>query len=210
MCPRAWQGGRGVLGVLGDVGLRLRPQPRGVMRGRCPAYGPRAHPRLEGTCGGSRRWQSITSVVPLPPGLAMAPQRAGRPGGAGLPLPLPPAGGGRPPDSSSGRSGASNEPRGHPGCLPCPAFPSLSSSFFHLKMGETSQAAGPGLPSSPSPSPPPLSPRSGCSLAPTVGKGTPQPGGDITGVSSLRAGGWAASSLLPVCPTVSRPPQPLA
>ncbi|KAM9379575.1 solute carrier family 2, facilitated glucose transporter member 5-like [Phaethornis superciliosus] len=44
-------------------------------------------------------------------------------------------------------------------------------------MGETSQAAGPGLPSSP----PPPSPRSGCSLAPTVGKGTPQPGGDITG-----------------------------
>ncbi|XP_069652929.1 solute carrier family 2, facilitated glucose transporter member 5-like isoform X1 [Haliaeetus albicilla] len=149
------------------------------MRGRCPAYGPRAHPRLEGTCGGSERWQSITSVVPLPPGLATAPQRAGRPGGAGLPLPLPPAGGGRPPDSSSGRSGASNEPRGHPGCLPCPAFPSLSPSF-HLKMGETSQAAGPGLPSSPPP-PPPLSPRSGCSLAPTVGKGTPQPGGDITG-----------------------------
>lgn len=25
---------------------------------------------------------------------------------------------GWPPDSSSGRSGASNEPRGHPGCLP--------------------------------------------------------------------------------------------
>ncbi|XP_029885669.1 solute carrier family 2, facilitated glucose transporter member 5-like isoform X2 [Aquila chrysaetos chrysaetos] len=150
------------------------------MWGHCPAYGPRAHPRLEGTCGGSQRWQSITSVVPLPPGLAMAPQRAGRPGGAGLPLPLPPAGGGRPPDSSSGRAGASNEPRGHPGCLPCPAFPSLSPSFFHLKMGETSQAAGPGLPSSPPP-PPPLSPRSGCSLAPTVGKGTPQPGGDITG-----------------------------
>ncbi|XP_030309207.1 solute carrier family 2, facilitated glucose transporter member 5 isoform X2 [Calypte anna] len=44
-------------------------------------------------------------------------------------------------------------------------------------MGETSQAAGPGLPSSP----PPPSPRSGCSLAPTVGKRTPQPGGDITG-----------------------------
>ncbi|KAM6090096.1 solute carrier family 2, facilitated glucose transporter member 5-like isoform 1-T1 [Theristicus caerulescens] len=47
-------------------------------------------------------------------------------------------------------------------------------------MGETSQAAGPGLPSSPSPPPPP-SPRSSRSLAPTVGKGTPQPGGDITG-----------------------------
>ncbi|CAN0179611.1 unnamed protein product [Bubo scandiacus] len=60
----------------------------------------------------------------------------------------------------------------------CPAFPSLSSSFLHLKMGETSQAAGPGLPFS---RPPPPSPGSGCSLAPTVGKGTPQPGGDITG-----------------------------
>ncbi|XP_064320074.1 solute carrier family 2, facilitated glucose transporter member 9 isoform X2 [Phalacrocorax carbo] len=46
-------------------------------------------------------------------------------------------------------------------------------------MGETSQAARPGLPSSPTP--PPLCPRSGCSLAQTVGKGTPQPGGDITG-----------------------------
>ncbi|XP_071419587.1 solute carrier family 2, facilitated glucose transporter member 9-like isoform X3 [Pithys albifrons albifrons] len=46
-------------------------------------------------------------------------------------------------------------------------------------MGETSQAAGPGLPSSPSPPPP--SPRSACSLGPTVGKGTPRPGGDITG-----------------------------
>ncbi|XP_057236120.1 solute carrier family 2, facilitated glucose transporter member 9-like isoform X6 [Malurus melanocephalus] len=39
-------------------------------------------------------------------------------------------------------------------------------------MGETSQPAGAGLPSSPSPSPP--SPRSACSLA-------PRPGGDITG-----------------------------
>uniref|UniRef100_A0A8C4TST7 Solute carrier family 2, facilitated glucose transporter member 5 n=1 Tax=Falco tinnunculus TaxID=100819 RepID=A0A8C4TST7_FALTI len=46
-------------------------------------------------------------------------------------------------------------------------------------MGEPSQAAGPGLPSSPPPPPP--GPRSGCSLAPTAGKGTPQPGGDITG-----------------------------
>ncbi|XP_027655395.2 LOW QUALITY PROTEIN: solute carrier family 2, facilitated glucose transporter member 9-like [Falco cherrug] len=61
-----------------------------------------------------------------------------------------------------------------PACLP-----SLSSSSFRLKMGEPSQAAGPGLPSSPPPPPP--GPRSGCSLAPTAGKGTPQPGGDITG-----------------------------
>ncbi|XP_068053991.1 solute carrier family 2, facilitated glucose transporter member 9-like isoform X1 [Anomalospiza imberbis] len=44
-------------------------------------------------------------------------------------------------------------------------------------MGETSRADG--LPSSPSPSPP--SPRSACSLAPPLGKGTPRPGGDITG-----------------------------
>uniref|UniRef100_U3K1X0 Major facilitator superfamily (MFS) profile domain-containing protein n=2 Tax=Ficedula albicollis TaxID=59894 RepID=U3K1X0_FICAL len=43
-------------------------------------------------------------------------------------------------------------------------------------MGETSRAAGPGLPSSPSP--PPRSPRSACSPAPPLGKG---PGGDIAG-----------------------------
>lgn len=94
-------------------------------------------------------------------------------------------------------------PGGVRAALPCPAFPSLTPSFFHLKMGETSQAAGPGLPSSPSPSPP--SPRSACSLVPPVGKGTPRPGRDIAGVSSLRAG-RAAPSLLPVCLTVSLSP----
>ncbi|KAM4775603.1 solute carrier family 2, facilitated glucose transporter member 9-like isoform 2-T2 [Cyanocitta cristata] len=46
-------------------------------------------------------------------------------------------------------------------------------------MGEISQAAGAGLPSSPSPSSP--SPRSACSLVPPVGKGTPRPGRDIAG-----------------------------
>ncbi|XP_056350667.1 LOW QUALITY PROTEIN: solute carrier family 2, facilitated glucose transporter member 5-like [Oenanthe melanoleuca] len=63
--------------------------------------------------------------------------------------------------------------------LPCPALPCLpllTPSFSYLKMGESSRAAGPGLPSSPSP--PPRSPRSACSPAPPLGKG---PGGDIAG-----------------------------
>ncbi|XP_031971397.1 solute carrier family 2, facilitated glucose transporter member 5-like isoform X1 [Corvus moneduloides] len=113
----------------------------------------------------------------MPPGWAVTPQRAGQCGGA---APAPGAGE-RLLDSSSGRSGGSNEPRGRPGCpaLPCPAFPSVTPSFFHRKMGEISQAAGPGLPSSPSPSSP--SPRSACSLVPPVGKGTPRPGRDIAG-----------------------------
>lgn len=111
--------------MLGDVGLRLRPQPRGVMRGRCPAYGPRAHPRLEGTCGGSRRWQSITSVVALPSGLAMAPQRAGRPGGAGLPLPLPRREGGGPPTPPPAAQAPPMSPGGTQAA--CPALPSLPS-----------------------------------------------------------------------------------
>lgn len=64
-------------------------------------------------------------MVPLSSGLAVASRQAGQPGGARLPLPPPPGEAGWPPDSSSGRSGASNEPRGHPGCLPCPALPSL-------------------------------------------------------------------------------------
>ncbi|XP_015487953.2 solute carrier family 2, facilitated glucose transporter member 9-like [Parus major] len=76
--------------------------------------------------------------------------------------------------------GASNEPRGRPGCPALPCLPSLTPSFFDLKMGETSRATGPGLPSSPSPPPPP-SPLSACSLAPPLGSGTPRPGGDITG-----------------------------
>ncbi|KAM9548527.1 solute carrier family 2, facilitated glucose transporter member 5-like isoform 2-T2 [Guaruba guarouba] len=45
-------------------------------------------------------------------------------------------------------------------------------------MGDSSEPAGPGLPS---PSPPPTFPCSGCSLAPMVGKETPRPGRDITG-----------------------------
>ncbi|KAM6330149.1 solute carrier family 2, facilitated glucose transporter member 5-like [Podargus strigoides] len=87
--------------------------------------------------------------------------------------PPPPCGA----DMRGALNGATNEPRGHPGCLPC--LPSLSPSFFHVKMGERNQAAGPGLPSSPPP-PPPV-PCFARSLAPTVGKGTPEPGGDITG-----------------------------
>ncbi|XP_071604563.1 LOW QUALITY PROTEIN: solute carrier family 2, facilitated glucose transporter member 5-like [Heliangelus exortis] len=79
-------------------------------------------PRLEGTCRGCQWWQSVTSVVLLSPGLATASRWAGQPRGADLPLPVPRRGG-RPPSSSSGRSGASNEPRGHPGCLFCPALP---------------------------------------------------------------------------------------
>nr|XP_054493496.1 solute carrier family 2, facilitated glucose transporter member 5-like [Agelaius phoeniceus] len=71
-------------------------------------------------------------------------------------------------------------PGGSRAALPCSAFPSLTSSFFRLKMGESSRAAAPGLPSSPSPPPPP-SPRSARSLSPPLGKGTPRPGGDITG-----------------------------
>ncbi|KAK2535976.1 solute carrier family 2, facilitated glucose transporter member 5 isoform X2 [Columba livia] len=64
----------------------------------------------------------------------------------------------------------------------CPALlclPFLSLSFFHLKMGQKSQVVGPGLPSSLATSPP--FPGSGCRLASTVGEGTPQSGGDITG-----------------------------
>lgn len=74
----------------------------------------------------------------------------------------------------------------------------LSLSFFHLKMGQKSQVVGPGLPSSLA-TPPPF-PGSGCRLASTVGEGTPQSGGDVTGVSSL----WARGSPVPTFP------QPLA
>ncbi|OPJ84294.1 hypothetical protein AV530_015751 [Patagioenas fasciata monilis] len=47
-------------------------------------------------------------------------------------------------------------------------------------MGQKSQVAGSGLPSSLATPPPPF-PGSGRRFAPTVGKGTPQSGGDITG-----------------------------
>ncbi|KAM6266178.1 solute carrier family 2, facilitated glucose transporter member 5-like [Porphyrio hochstetteri] len=170
------------------------------MQGCCPAYGPQGHSRLEGTFRGSQQWQSITSVVPQSPDVAITPQRAGEPGEAGLPLLLPsarrrgprtpPPAAQAPPMSPGGTQAA------------CLALPFISPSFFHPKMGETSQAAGPGLPT--------LPPCSGCSLAPTVGKGTPQPSRDITGVSSL----WAGE--LPYLPSLSAlrcpvpPPSPWA
>lgn len=200
--------------MLGDVGLRLRPQPRGGDAGTLPCLWSPGPPPFRGDLWGlsTVAEHHVGGRAALRPGHGPSAGWAAR---RCRPASAPaPAGGGRPPDSSSGRSGASNEPRGHPGCLPCPAFPSLSPSFFHLKMGETSQAAAPGLPSSPHPpSPPPLSPRSGCSLAPTVGKGTPQPGGDITGVSSLRAGGGGCvcvrahpcSPSAPRCPVLHSP-----
>ncbi|XP_037996705.1 solute carrier family 2, facilitated glucose transporter member 9-like isoform X2 [Motacilla alba alba] len=142
----------------------------------CPAYGSRGHSGLEGTCESSQRWQSITSVVPPPPGWAVTPPRAEQSGGA-APAPGEGRGSRTPPPAAQAPP---MSPGGARAALPCPAFPSLASSFFCLKMGETSRAAAPGLPSSPSPPPPP-SPRSARSLTPPLGKGTPGPGGDITG-----------------------------
>ncbi|XP_071895825.1 solute carrier family 2, facilitated glucose transporter member 9-like isoform X6 [Anas platyrhynchos] len=91
----------------------------------------------------------------------------------GPPLPARcPSEAGRPPDSSSSCLGASNESRGHPGGLPFSPFP--SPSFFQVKMGEESEAAG--LPSTPPPHP--LSADS--SLSAADGKGTPDPSRGIT------------------------------
>lgn len=105
----------------------------------------------------------------------------------GPPLPARcPSEAGRPPDSSSSCLGASNESRGHPGGLPFSPFP--FPSFFQVKMGEESQAAG--LPSSPPPHP--LSADSSRSLSPADGKGTPDPSRGITRVSF---GGQGAAGL---------------
>ncbi|KAL9846763.1 solute carrier family 2, facilitated glucose transporter member 9-like isoform 3-T3 [Geothlypis trichas] len=84
-------------------------------------------------------------------------------------------------------------PGGSRAALPCLPFPSFTSSFFHLEMGETSRAAAPGLSSSPSPPPP--SPRSARSLSPPLGKGTR----DITGVLSSLAFPFLPAHLVPVC-----------
>lgn len=151
--------------------------------------------RLEGTRESSQRWQSISSVAPLPPGWTVTPPRAEQSGGA-----APALGEGRgsrtPPPAAQAPP---MSPGGSRAALPCLPFPSFTSSFFHLKMGETSRAAAPGLSSSPSPPPP--SPRSARSLSPPLGKGTR----DITGVSSLRAG-RAARPCFPSAPRCPCPP----
>lgn len=188
-------GGREAGGARGVGRCGAAPSPPALRMARwcCPTYGSRGHSRLEGTCESPQWWQSITSVVPLPPGWAVNPDGAEQPGGA-APAPGEGRGSRTPPP-------AAQEPPMSPRApgLPCPAFPSLTPSFSCLKMGETSLAAGPGLPSSPSPPPP--SPRSACSPAPPLGKG---PGGDIAGVSSLRPG--RAAHPIPVCLTVSLSP----